>query len=337
MRWCICADIGASRLRVALARDDGTIVEQQEVKTTDVVQRNPNDELVIANAIIELASKLLSKHAVHVSELAGIGIGSIGPLDLRRGTIVKSPNLPNPELEYPLTEPIKDKFKVPVYLANDCVTAVWGEVTYGKGRNFENVVYITMSTGIGGGAVVNGTLLLGADGNAHEVGHVIVDTSDDALVCGCGGKGHWEAYCSGIGIPKLIKREIEKQKEVESPIVDIVRKYKDPRDVTVEFFRLLKEGDKFCRYVFDKICIYNARGVSTVIHLYNPEIIILGGSIVLNNSDLILEFKKYLPEYLMRGFREPTFTITEFGDQVVLVGAAALVFNTPPSLKRFFS
>lgn len=334
-KYCLCVDIGATRLRVAIARSDGTILDVVEDRTPDIVLRSA-EPTAIAEAILQLGERLLSGRGMSFAELEGIGIGSIGPLDLRRGVIVKSPNLPKPDQEYPLRDYLQDKTRLPVYLANDCVAAVWGEVTYGHGRDHSNVLYITMSTGIGGGAVVNDTLLLGADGNAHEIGHVIVDTSEDALTCGCGGIGHWEAYCSGMGIPKLIQRELNKKKNIENTkLSDIVKSCKDPRDITVHFFNLLREGDPFCREIFEKICIFNARGIASAIHLYNPELVIFGGSIALNNYDLIMEFRKYLGQYLMRGFRIPEFRLTKFGDNVVLVGAAALVFNTPESLRKF--
>ncbi len=334
--YCLCVDIGATRLRVAIARRDGTILDNIEESTPDIVLRS-EEPTAIAETILQLGKMLLSRHGMDFSDLEGIGIGSIGPLDLRRGVIVRSPNLPRPDQEYPLRDYLQDRTKLPVYLANDCVAAVWGETTFGHGRGLENVLYVTMSTGIGGGAVVNGTLLLGADGNAHEIGHVVVDTSEDALVCGCGGLGHWEAYCSGMGIPKLIQRELAKKRDHNSKLAIIARSCKDPRDLTVYFFRLLKEGDPVCKEIFEKICVFNARGMASVIHLYNPELVILGGSIALNNYEHIMEFKKYLGQYLMRGFRIPEFKLTKFGDNVVLVGATALVFNTPSSLRKFLS
>src|SRR4030067_557708 len=109
---------------------------------------------------------------------------------MSKGMLITPPNLPFDVIS--LTDPLKRELKVPVSLINDCAGAALGETTFGAAKGVENFVYITISTGIGGGAIVNGTLLLGKDGNGHEVGHFVIDY-DGRLTCGCGKKGHWGA------------------------------------------------------------------------------------------------------------------------------------------------
>ncbi|NPB01244.1 MAG: ROK family protein [Crenarchaeota archaeon] len=335
MSYCICVDIGATRLRVGLGIRSGEILDIVEKSTREIVLEW-KDELSIARGIEDLIRRLLSKNNVDLDKIVGIGIGSIGPLDVRRGVIVHPPNLPLADIDYVVKDYLEDKFGKKVVMLNDCVTAVWGEKWYGAGKECSNIVYVTFSTGIGGGVIVNDTLLLGADGNAHEVGHVTVDPRPDALRCGCGGIGHWEAYCSGIGIPRFCKllADNELKSLYERSLIKGVD-FQNYDLFTRKFFEYLKQNDEFCKQVFEKISFFNAVGMSTVIHYYNPEIIIIGGSIAINNSDEILQFRKYLNLFLMRGIRVPEFRISPLGDYAILKGAIALVFNTPPTYVKF--
>ncbi len=332
MRFCVAVDLGATRLRVGIVSEDGSVLAKYEEPTLDVLEEAQSGD-AIAERIIDVACRLCRGLGLDVGSALGVGVGSIGPLDLRRGQVVNPPNLPVRRIV--IRDYIRDKIKVPVIVANDCVAAVWGEKILGACRSSENIVYITFSTGIGGGVIVNDTLLLGADGNAHEIGHAVIDPSDDAIPCGCGGKGHWEAYCSGTGIPKLLTRIMEKNPEYKSHIEDILSRGDDPRIVTVEYFTCLNRGCKICSEIFRMISRYNAAGVATCIHYYNPEVVILGGSIALRNRDKILMFREYLPQFLASSFRVPEFRFATFEDDEVLVGAAALVFKPPSTLLRF--
>ena len=131
------------------------------------------------------------------------GSSACGPIDHRWGSVVRPPNLPFREI--PLAGPLGEEFGLPVRLANDCHAGVLGEVIFGAAGGRRNLVYITFSTGIGGGVICNGRLVLGREGNAAEIGHFHVDTTYN-LPCGCGGTGHWEGYASGRFIPRFFAR-----------------------------------------------------------------------------------------------------------------------------------
>jgi glucokinase len=117
----------------------------------------------------------------------GIGVGSIGPLDLQSGCIVNTPNFPFKHI--PVVAPLREEFGVPVRLLNDCGAAVMGERRFGLGRGIDNLFYVTLNTGLGGSAIVDGHPLSGKDGNAPEIGHVVIDRLS-SMVCGCGARGH---------------------------------------------------------------------------------------------------------------------------------------------------
>ena len=335
----ICIDIGATRLRIGIGYKNGEIFDKIEFSTKSIIEENPTSKYVIANKLINVIENLLKKHNFSKNDLLGIGIGSIGPINLRNGIICKSPNLPY-EQDYEIVKPLKEYFNTKVIMLNDCVTAVWGEKTFGIGKNYSNIVYVTFSTGIGGGVIVNNNLLLGKDGNAHEIGHVVVDTSENALICGCGGKGHWEAYCSGINIPKFIKKYIIEHNLIQEFKQSLLGKLvnNDLDNISTEhFFEAVNQGDSLSYRIFLEISKFNAAGFATIIHYYDPEIMIVGGAVALRNKNIFLkEALKYLDQFVMKGVRKPIITYTELGEDVVLKGALALIVNTPKVLEEYF-
>jgi len=162
-------DLGATWVRVVVSDENGNILGKLSEKTC----REGSGEK-ISEQILDMISKLVKE--TKVTSISAVGIGSIGPLDMKKGIIVKPANLPFENI--PLVEPISSKLNVPVYLVNDCTAAVIGERMFGAGKNVDNLVYVTLSTGIGGGAYVDGRLLLGKDSNAIEISHTVINFED---------------------------------------------------------------------------------------------------------------------------------------------------------------
>ncbi|RLE97776.1 MAG: ROK family protein [Thermoprotei archaeon] len=319
MAYVVGVDIGATYTRVVLANEDAEFVAR-------VKRRTPRSggSMAIAQAIAAAIKELLASSGVSRGELRGIGVGSIGPLDMRRGILIKPANLPLENI--PIVEPLKREFGVPTYLVNDCVAAVIGEKHFGDGRGHENLVYITISTGIGGGIYVDGHLLLGKDGNAHEIGHMVID-AEGKLVCGCGGRGHWEAYSSGSGIPKLAGLLASRSPDVFKSSVLYERCGGNARRLTSkDIYDAAKGGDEFALMVVEEAGRYNAMGVANVINVYDPSLITLGGSVVLNNVELVLEpIRREAPSYVIN--RMPEIKVTPLKDDIVLYGAVALALG----------
>ena len=211
---------------------------------------------------------------------------------------------------------------MPAYLVNDCVSAVIGERHFGAGRDHENLVYITISTGIGGGVYVNGHLLLGKDGNAHEIGHMVID-SEGKLECGCGKRGHWEAYSSGSGIPKLARLLVGTYREY---FVESVLKDKLETLTSKDVYDAAKMGDAFALKVVEEASKYNAMGIANVVNMYDPSLITMGGSVTLHNVELVVEpIKQLAQEYIINRMAE--VKVTPLGDDVGLYGAIALALG----------
>lgn len=299
-KFVIGVDIGATNLRVCLGNEKEIIIKKN-VKT---------DRKIFLNQVISLI-KDVSK-GVNKNEIRGISIGCAGLIDRKRGMILNSPNLKIKN--FPLVKPLRRIFKLPIILLNDCVAAVLGEKFFGKFKKEENLVYLTISSGIGAGIIINNNLLLGSRGNAHEVGHMVIDEKR-RLRCSCGKYGHWEAYCSGRGIPKFLR------------LLSKSYGYKLDCSTPEEFFEKCRKKDKFALFALNEIGRYNSIGISNIVSLYEPSTLILGGAVALNNFSLIVSsFKKHISKYCLLPL--PKIRKASLGEDVVLYGTLASMLHT---------
>jgi len=311
-------DLGGTNVRVALGDEEGRILARFSERTEKT--KGPEG---VSEQIIRIIHGL--KRDIGIKEIAGLGIGSTGPLDLKKGGLMKPNNIPYDFI--PLVKPLKDEFHVPVYLLNDCSTAVVGERFFGAGREHENLAYITLSTGIGGGVYVDDHLLIGKDGNAAEIGHFTIDC-EGKLLCSCGKRGHWEAYCSGNGIPNYVRLLLsnKSEKKVESSLLMKVAEGDPDRVTSKILYYCAKAGDPLALEIVENIGRLNAVGFACVVDAYDPSLITVGGSIAIKNLNLVIEpIRRYIGDYARN--RVPEIKITPLGDDVVLYGALAMVFH----------
>jgi glucokinase len=252
-----------------------------------------------------------------------VGIGSIGPIDLKKGMITNTPNYPFKNI--PISEPLNEKYNIPVTIVNDCAAAVIGEQTFGDGKGLHNLAYVTISTGLGGGVVVDNHLLIGKDGNAAEIGHLTIDAHSE-IVCGCGCRGHWEAFSSGMNIPMFAKALLNDYDLEVSELYKLIKS--NPKNLAAEdVFRVAKIDDKYAQFVVEKIGKINAIGFANIVNAYDPELITIGGSIALKNPELTLyPILENIQKHTIN--RIPEIKITQLGQDVVLLGALALGMKT---------
>lgn len=317
-RLAVGVDVGGTNIRVALGDERGRIIARISERTEK--HKGPEG---ISRQIVRSIRRLIER--IGGRRIEGIGIGSAGPLDLKRGGLMKPTNIPYDFV--PLVEPLREEFDLPVYLLNDCSAAVVGERFFGAGKEHENLAYITLSTGIGGGIYVDGHLLIGKDGNATEIGHFTIDY-EGRLLCGCGKRGHWEAYCSGNGIPNYIRLLFSEEDPDEVKGSLLMRKVNGNLNLLTAkiLYDCAKAGDPLSLKFTDRIGVLNAIGFACVIDAYDPSLITVGGSIALRNESLVLSpIRKYVGEHARN--RVPEIRITPLGDDVVLYGAIAMVFH----------
>jgi glucokinase len=302
----VAVDIGATNIRVAAGDENRLNAKRSEA--TDRLNGPEGVSKQIARMIRSLEVKPKA-----------IGVGSIGPLDLKMGAIGATPNFAFKHI--PIVVPLEEDLGVPVRIANDCGAAVIGEQVYGAGRGMSNIFYVTFSTGLGGGAIVDGNPLNGKDGNAPEIGHLVIDKETE-LVCGCGCRGHWEAFCSGANIPnfaRILFRDRDLGKGLLGKMVggDLGR-------LTSEIvFNAAKRGDADALYVVSEVGKVNAVGFADIVNAFDPELITIGGSVALNNPELILEpIQRGVDAYIIN--RKPKIMLTPLGADVVLYGGLAI-------------
>jgi glucokinase len=323
VQYYLGVDVGASFIRIGVIDGGGRVIEKIKVPMPP-----EGNEDTVANIIIKGAKEDLAKYLPSIS---AVGIGSIGPLDLKTGNVIIAPNLRWRVKRFRLYAPLRIGLKLPIIIGNDAMASVWGEYLFGQGVGKNNVVYITLSTGIGMGVIVDGHLLVGKDGNAHEMGHAVVDVESD-LQCGCGGYGHLEAIAGGGNIPKSARWYLEKR--YRGQMSEVALMVKEGKATTPDIFNGYKRGDSFAVEFIDYVLKAIAAGVANVINAYDPEIVILGGSVFLNNTDVIMDgLSRYVKRYVAN--RMPEITGTRFGDDIGIIGAAALAIRVPDSLRPF--
>jgi glucokinase len=244
-----------------------------------------------------------------------IGIAVAGPLNLDEGLIQKSPNLPEFD-DFKIVEFLEDHFNTPVLLGNDANLAALGEWKYGAGKGHQDLIYLTISTGIGSGVISGGRLLLGARGMAAELGHVTI--IPNGPICSCGKPGHLEAFASGTSIAKWVRAEIK------NGVKSIVSK--DSQITAKGIATAAKKGDALSIAAFKRAGEVLGIAIVNFLHIFNPTIIIFGGG-VSKSIDLFLPYIKIAIDkhVFAQGYSENlVLTTAALEDDAGLLGALAL-------------
>ena len=300
-------DLGATHVRAAVANEAGSIVAREREETP----QGPDGERV-TEAVLTVLEDACREAGIHPTDLRAVGVGAIGPLDLARGTVVEPANLPDAIEEIPLREPLSELVGTDaVTVHNDTTAGVIGERFYSD-LNPDDMVYLTISSGIGAGIAVDGNVLGGWDGNAGEVGHMVVDPAG-RMPCGCGHDGHWEAYCSGTNIPAYA-RHLHEQEPVETALpIDGECSAADVFD---------RPDDPLAARTIERVTSWNAIGVANIVHAYAPLVIAVGGAVALNNVEHVIDpLRERVPDMIFTGM--PEIKPTVLGEDVVLRGAIA--------------
>jgi glucokinase len=316
MAYYAGVDLGATNCRAVVA-GDGEPRGREERPTP----RGPNGAAV-ADAVLETLRGACAAAGVAPTGVEAVGIGSIGPLDLAAGTVERPANLPDRIETIPLVGPIGELAGLDahdVYLYNDTDAGVIGE-RFHAAESPDDMVYLTISSGIGAGVTVDGHVLRGWDGNAGEVGHTVVDPRG-RRTCGCGHDGHWEAYCSGANLPHYARLLAAEAGGVDTALAPAGEESGDGLDAADVFARA-REGEEFAEHVVERVARLNAIGVANVVHAYAPLVVAVGGAVALENPELVVEpIRERLPGLVMANV--PEVRPTALGADAVLRGALA--------------
>jgi glucokinase len=296
-------DLGATNLRAAVTDSEGTILARADRETP--AGDGPKGGAAITEAVLATLREACAAAGTDPEGVEAVGIGSIGPLDLDAGAADHPPNVAADWID--LAGPLRGLCDCEVFLHNDCVAGAIGERFFADAG--EHVVYVTLSTGVGAGAIVDGQVLRGRRGNAAEMGHVVVEP--DGRPCGCGGAGHWEAYAAGAALPDFA-REVAGEEGIGTAL--------DLDGLAAP--DLFGTDDPLARAVRERLGSYNARGVAATVHAFDPGVVAVGGAVALHNPEAILgPIRERVPDLL--AFETPTIRLTELGSDAVLKGAVA--------------
>jgi glucokinase len=264
--WAIGIDIGATNSRAAIVhRQDGATVGLGRQPT--LAEQGPEIGL---KRIGDMVETTLARSGLDVPALAGIGVGCTGPLDIERGLIMEPWTMPGWR-EVPVVDYLSRRFGMPVYLDNDCNVAALGEHWIGAGHGCSDMLYVTVSTGIGAGIIIDGQLRRGFGGNMGEVGLMSVDL--DGATCGGGSSGCWEFLASGPAIAEVARSQADDQM--------LAAAQGDPARITAELVaRLAAEGHAAARSIMEREAFYLGVGLANLIVILAPEIVVLGGGVM---------------------------------------------------------
>jgi glucokinase len=301
-------DIGASKLRVCLVDEEGNVLWSRV---------SPIGPTPSVQSITSLLDSMLKGIEL---KLTSAGVGVAGFVSTPNGEVLE---MPNAGIGYfPVADIFSGILKKRPIVMNDAVAAVYGESV--ANGYYKDMLYLTMSTGIGGAAILNGRVVSGREGNSHEVGHIVVDHRLK-LRCGCGGLGHWEAYCSGRGIPKFAQLFVEDLGE------ECTKAFKSCAESggASDIFELVKKGDRSAKRFLDELIHINAVGLASVINVYAPTLIVVGGGVGMSRWG----------EYILPSFRStkrmlvsalPRIQRSKLDELSTAYGAAMLAMDPAP-------
>ncbi|MFR2298859.1 MAG: ROK family protein, partial [Clostridium paraputrificum] len=261
-KYVIGVDLGGTKISTAISTIEGNILANVVLPT-----KAEEGEVAVLGRIIQSIDEVIVGSSTSIDEVEAIGIGSPGPLDAKKGIIITTPNLPFKD--YNLVQPLKEKYNIPVYLDNDANAAAIGEYMFGAGKGKESIIYFTVSTGVGGGAVLDGKVYRGHTSNALEIGHTTVDPNGPR--CNCGNLGCLEAMSSGTAIAKKGKEAVSTNVETSLKKYDTITSY--------EVFKEAEAGDEVAKDIIDNALTYLGIGVANAIATFDPEMIIIGGGV----------------------------------------------------------
>ena len=309
-------DLGGTKLSAGLFSRNGRQIDRLEIN--DHVGKG-ND--AVTQAIISLLQEILAKNGLQDKDLLGIGIGVAAHIRFKEGLIITSSNFKVPYKNYPMREKVQARFEVPVILDNDANAQAYGEYLFGAGRGRKDLVFLTVSSGIGAGIIIDGKLLRGMTGTAGEIGHTITQFDSDQR-CTCGNRGCLMAQASGIFFPALYQKKLEQGKSSVMKVGDVST---INGQTIAEGVRI---GDEICTEIFYESARMIGIGIYNIFQILNPEAVIIGGGLMNLGEEYIEEVRRTFSSYVRDMMYDPMeIVLAELKGDSGLIGAAALILE----------
>lgn len=310
-RYAFGVDIGGTTVKIGLFDGTGDLLDKWEIPTN----KANNGESILR----DIADSLLAgmkKKGIREEELAGIGVGAPGAVD-DEGTLVGGAvNIGWKPFNIP--EALNAYIKVPVKAANDANAAAFGEMWKGGGRGCQNMVAVTLGTGVGGGIIVGGNILTGATGAGGEIGHIHIE-DNETEECGCKQKGCLEQYASATGIVRLARRRLAKD---EKPSV-----LRGQELSAKSVFDAVKEKDEVAMEIAEQFGEYLGKGLAAVAGVVNPELFVIGGGVSKAGEILLSYVEPQFQKYVFQQCRGARFVLAQLGNDAGIFGAAGMILR----------
>ncbi len=310
MGLTIGVDVGGTKIAAGVVDESGEILEEARrsspAKDTDAI------EDAIADAVAALCERY---------DVEGVGVGAAGFVDAARSTVLIAPNLA--WRDEPLREELEKRTKLPVVIENDANAAAWGEFQFGAGHDVNDLVLVTVGTGVGGGVVLNGALYRGAYGVAAEIGHLRM--VPDGRQCGCGQRGCWEQYASGSALMKTVRKDARRGSTRAAMLLEFAGG--DIDDITGQMVtQAAREGDVYAREKINEIGTWLGEGIAALAAVLDPATVAVGGGVAEAGDMLLAPAKEAFEASLTgRGYRPMLdIRVAQLGNKAGLIGAADL-------------
>ncbi len=313
----LAIDLGGTKVIAAIISDEGEVMAREYHHT--LANEGPQP---IINRMLLSIDHLLSAQDMSLSQLHSISVAAAGAIDMKKGVVTFSPNLPG-WCDIPLRDIIKEKYGINTFLLNDASAAALGEHRFGAGRGVKSLIYLTVSTGIGGGIIINDKLYLGLCGSAGEIGHTIIDVNGPR--CNCGNIGCLETLASGTAVAREAIRRIGCGEK--SSLTEIVEGKIE--NITAEKVGVAAQGgDSLALDIISKAAVYVGVGMVNLVNIFNPEMIIVGGGMA-KMGDLLLAPARQV--VLERAYQLPAQAVrivpAQLGDDAGVLGAVTFAFQ----------
>ena len=309
-KYCFGVDVGGTTVKLGLFNTNGDLMEKWEIPTV-----TEDDGKAILPDCAKSILKKMNEREMDRTEVVGVGIGAPGPID-SEGTLYGAVNLGWGTMS--LKKELQTLLNMPVEAGNDANVAALGEAWQGGAKGYEDVVVVTLGTGVGGGIIINGKMVAGATGAAGEIGHMHVN-DDETELCNCGNCGCLEEYVSATGIVRMAKRKL-----AEDDRPSIMRK----DDLSAkDVWDAVKAGDTVAIEVAEDFGWYLGKAMALVANVSNPEIFVIGGGVSKAGNVLLDYIQKYYQKYAFKGCRGALFTLATLGNDAGIYGAARLVLK----------
>lgn len=313
-KYFICLDIGGTKVLGAIFDSKREIVYRIKKKT----KADGDDAQNIENTIISLVEELVEGFNISLEDVAAIAAGAPGVINIEKGVVLFSPNLP--WRNYEIKKAIEEKFHVPFFIGNDVNVGVYGEWKYGAAKDLRQVVGLFVGTGMGAGLILDGKLFTGYQDKGAECGHMILDP--EGPKCNCGQRGCLEAFSSKQGISDYIRTQAQRGRatSMAKAVAKGVFKSKALKAA-------YEEGDEVTIEAIDRACHYLAIGIGNLINTFSPEMVVLGGGVMEAMNEVFMEkILKEVDRYCMPSIRDTVaIKAAALGDDSILYGSLAMI------------